>query len=62
MIATCPTKEALEYLSVEWSIYKHKWQDVEIGTSILMVKYPTIVERIMKGVDHQTKEYKNLSI
>ena len=55
MIATCPTTEAVEYLSIEWAKYERKCRDIEVGTSILMGKYPTVVERIMMGVEEQAK-------
>ena len=61
MIATCPTTEAVEYLRIEWAKYERKWRDIEIGTSMLMVKDPTVVERIMIGVEEQPKEYQILS-
>ena len=56
MIATCPTTEVVEYLRIEWAKYERKCRDIEIGTSILMGKDPTVVERIMVGVEEQPKK------
>ena len=38
-----------------------KCRDIEVGTSILMGKDPTVVERIVVGVEEQAKEYQVLS-
>ena len=61
MIATCPTTEAVEYLRIKWAKYERKCRDIEVGTSILMGKDPTVVKRIMVGVEEQAKEYQILS-
>ena len=61
MIATCPTTEAVVYLRIEWAKYERKCRDKEIGALILMGKDPTVVERIMVGVEEQAKEYQVLS-
>ena len=61
MIATYPITEAVEYLRIEWAKYERKFRDIEIGTLILMGKDPIVVERIMVGVEEQTKEYQILS-
>ena len=41
--------------------FTRKCRDIEIGTSKLMGKDPTVVERIMVGVEEQAKEYQILS-
>ena len=46
---------------IEWAKYEQKCRDIEIGTSKLMGKDPTVVERIMVGVEEQAKEYQILS-
>ena len=47
--------------SVEWKKYEMKCRDIEVGTTILMELDPTVVERIMAGVEEQSKEYSKLS-
>ena len=61
MLNSCPTQEAVEYLRVEWKKYEMKYRDIEVGTTILMELDPTVVERIMAGVEEQPKEYSKLS-
>ena len=61
MLNSCPTQEAVEYLRVEWKKYEMKCRDIEVGTTILMELDPTMVERIMAGVEEQSKEYSKLS-
>ena len=61
MLNSCPTTEAVEYLRVEWKKYEMKCRDTEVGTTILMELNPTVVERIMAGVEEQSKEYSKLS-
>ena len=61
MLNSCPTQEAVEYLRVEWKKYEMKCRDIEVGTTILMELDPTVVERIMAGVEEQSKEYSKLS-
>ena len=51
MLNSCPTQEAVEYLCVEWKKYKMKCRDIEVGTTILMELDPTVVKRIMAGVE-----------
>ena len=60
MIATCPTTKAEEYLRIEWAKYERKGRNIKVGTSILMGKVPTVVERIMVEVEEQAKEYQTL--
>ena len=38
-----------------------KCRDIEVGTTILTELDPTLVERIMAGVEKQSKEYSKLS-
>ena len=61
MLNSCPTQEAVKYLRVEWRKYEMKCQDIEVGTTILMELDPTVVKRIMAGVEEQSKEYSKLS-
>ena len=61
MLNSWPTTEAVEYLRVEWKKYEMKSRDIKFGTTILMELDPTVVDRIMAGVDEQSKEYSNLS-
>ena len=61
MLNSCPTQEAVEYLCVEWNKYEMKCRDIKVGTTILMELDPTVVERIMAGVEEQSKEYSKLS-
>ena len=58
---SCPTTEAVEYLTVEWKKYKMKCRDIEVGTTLLMELDPTVVERMMAGVEEQSIEYSKLS-
>lgn len=62
MLNSCPTTEAVEYLLVEWRKYETKCRDTEVGTTILMELDPTVVERVMAGVEEQSKEYSKFSI
>ena len=61
MLNSCPTQEAVKYLRVEWKKYEMKCQDIEVGTTNLMELGPSLVERIVAGIDEQTKEYSKLS-
>ena len=61
MLNSCPTQEAVEYLRVEWMKYEMKCRDIEVGTTILMELDPSLVKRIVAGIDEQTKEYSKLS-
>ena len=61
MLNSSPTQEAAEYLRVEWKKYEMKCRDIEVGTTILMELDPSLVERIVAGIDEQTKEYSKLS-
>ena len=60
MLNSCPTQEVVEYLRVEWNKYEKKCRDIEVGTTILMELGPTVVERIMAGVEEQSKKYSKL--
>ena len=59
--SSCPTTEAVEYLRVEWKKYEMQCRDIKVGTTILMELDPTLVERVMAGVEEQSKEYSKLS-
>ena len=61
MLNSCPTQEAVEYLRVKWKKYEMKCRDIEVGTTILMELDPSLVERIVAGIDEQSKEYSKLS-
>ena len=61
MLNSCPTQDVVEYLCVEWKKHEMKCRDSEVGTTILMELDPTVVERIMAGVEEQSKEYLKLS-
>ena len=61
MLNSCPTTEAIEYLTVEWKKYEMKCRDIEVGTTILMELDPIVFENIIAGFEEQSKEYSKLS-
>ena len=61
MITSCPTKEAVECLRIQWRKYEMKRRDIEVGTTILLEKDPTLKEQIMTGIEEQSTEYPKLS-
>ena len=61
MITSCYTKEAIEYLRIEWRKYKMNCRDIKVGTTILLEKDPTVKERKMTGIEEQSTEYSKLS-
>ena len=61
MLNSCPTTEAVEYLRDEWKKYEMKCRDIKVGTTILMELDPTVIKRIMAGVEEQSKEYSKLT-
>lgn len=56
------SKETVKYLRIKWHKYECKCRDIEVGTTILMELDPKVVDRIMAGMEEQSKECKKISL